>query len=194
MEAKKLDNLSVAEYIAVERTTQTRHEYHDGRIFAMSGGTLEHGLISGNTFGELKFGLRKKNSDCTAINSDVKVYVKSLNKYVYPDVMVVCGEIEKSADEAGAVMNPTVIVEVLSQSTESYDRGDKFYIYRQIETLKEYILIDQYQPQVEVFRREADLWNIQRISGIEQDLEIKSLGLTIALGGIYEGVDFLDGA
>lgn len=190
MEARKLDNLTVTEYIEVERETQTKYEYHDGSIFAMSGGTIEHGLISGNIFGEIKFGLRSKGGDCTALNSEVKLFIKPLNKYVYPDVMVVCGEIEKSNDEADAVVNPTVIVEVLSKTTESYDRGDKFFIYRQIETLREYILIDQYKPQIEVFRREADLWNIQRVTGLDQALEISSLGITVSLKNIYENVDF----
>lgn len=190
MEARKLDNLTVAEYIEVERETGTKYEYHDGSIFAMSGGTLEHGLISGNTFGEIKFGLRKKNSDCTALNSEVKLFIKSLNKYVYPDVMVVCGEIEKSNDEADALVNPTVIVEVLSKTTESYDRGDKFYIYRQIETLQEYILIDQYKAQAEIFKRESNLWHIQRISGLDRELEISALGISLSLKNVYENVVF----
>lgn len=190
MEAKKLDKVTLEEYLEIEQTTQIKHEYHDGTIYAMSGGTIEHGLISGNTFGEIKFALRKKGSDCKAINSEVKLHIQSLNKYVYPDVMVICGEMETADNESNAIVNPTVIVEVLSKSTESYDRGDKFFIYRQIDSLKEYILIDQYKAQVEVYQRQSDLWKIQRVTGIDNQFEIASLGISVNLKDIYENVHF----
>ena len=131
MESQKT-GISIEDYIALEQATNTRYEYHDGTIYAMAGGSIEHGLISGNTYGELKFNLREKGSDCKAINNDVKLHVESLNKFLYPDVMVVCGEMERSTKEKNAVVNPSVIIEVLSNSTEAYDRGDKFFAYRQI--------------------------------------------------------------
>lgn len=190
MEAKKLNHLTVAEYIKIEEETQTKHEYHNGTIVAMSGGTIEHGIISGNTYGEMKFALREKDSVCKAINNDVKLHIESLNKYVYPDVMVVCDKIERSSEEQYGIINLVVIVEVLSKSTESYDRGDKFYMYRQIPTLKEYILIDQYKAQVEVFSRQKQLWNIKRISGIDEILEIPSIGVNILMKNIYEDIIF----
>ena len=190
MEDKKLNHLTVAEYIKIEEETQTKHEYHNGIIIAMSGGTIEHGIISGNTYGEIKFALRKKGSRCKAINNDVKLHIESLNKYVYPDVMVVCDKIERSSEEQYGIINPAVIVEVLSKSTESYDRGDKFYMYRQIPTLKEYILIDQYKAQVEVFSRQKQLWNIKRINGIDEILEIPSIGISILMKNIYEDIIF----
>jgi Uma2 family endonuclease len=190
MEAKRLNNISVAEYIAIEKETQTKHEYHDGELFAMAGGTLEHGIISGNTFGEIKFALRKKKSNSRALNSDVKLYIQTSNKFLYPDVMVVCGEFKISDDEAGAVLNPIVIVEVLSKSTEGYDRGDKFFIYKDLPSLMEYILVDQYKAQVEIYSRRADLWSINRISGLDQHLEINTIGITLDLKNIYEDVSF----
>lgn len=189
MEAKKLENLSIEDYIKIEQETNTRYEYHDGKVFAMVGGTLEHGFISGNTFGEIKFALRNYGSDCTTINNDIKLHIEAVNKFVYPDVMVVCGPVERSEKEPNAVTNPIVIVEVLSESTESYDRGDKFHAYRKIESLKEYILIDQYKAQVETFRRESDLWKITRVEGLDEELLIESLGISIRLEHIYEGVE-----
>lgn len=190
MEAKQLKNLSIPDYLKIERETQTKHEYHDGEIFAMAGGTLEHGLISGNIFGEIKFALRQAKKNCRALNSDVKLYVQSYNKFLYPDVMVIYGEIEKADNEANAVSNPIVIVEVLSKTTEGYDRGDKFFTYRSLTCLKEYILVDQYQPQIEIYSRKSDLWSINRITGLDQPLQIPVLDISINMSNIYEDVVF----
>jgi Uma2 family endonuclease len=190
MDAKKLNNISITEYLEIERSTKTRHEYHDGTIVALAGGSVEHGLISGNTFGEIKIGLRNKKNNCRVLNSEIKLFIQSTNKYVYPDVMAICGDIEKTDREIEAVVNPIVIIEVLSKSTESYDRGDKFFFYRQIESLQEYILIDQYQPQVDIYKRQSDLWEIKRIEGLDQQFEIPSLGIVIDMKNIYEDIVF----
>lgn len=190
MEAKKLENVTLEEYQALERSTDTKHEYHDGTIFSMAGGTIEHGLIAGNVYGEIKLGLREKGANCTATNSEVKLHVKDANKFLYPDCMVICGEIETSEIDENSVTNPVVIIEVLSSSTENYDRGAKFHAYRSISTLKEYMLIDQYQASVELFSRRGDLWKIMRIEGIDNELELTSLGVTIKLKGIYENIVF----
>jgi len=190
MEAKKLENVSLKEYQALEHSTNTKYEYHDGTIFSMAGGTIEHGLIAGNTYGEIKFGLRNKGTNCTVTNSEVKLHVKDSNKFLYPDCMVICGEIETSEIDENSVTNPIVIIEVLSSSTENYDRGAKFHAYRSILTLKEYILIDQYQASVELFSRRGDLWKIMRTEGIDNELELTSLGITIKLKDIYENIVF----
>ncbi len=189
MEAGKLKNLSVKEYIRIEQETAMKHEYHDGTIFAMAGGSIEHGVISGNVFGEIKIQLRNKNSSCRVFNSEVKLHIQALNKFVYPDVMAVCGKTERSNLEQSAIVNPVLIVEVLSKSTESYDRGDKFFFYRHIPTLKEYILIDQYKPLVEIYKKQSDLWSIERVMGIEEQLELSAVGIHIELSHIYEDVD-----
>ena len=125
---KDKKSISVEDYINIEMASDTKYEYHDGNIFAMAGGTVEHGLISGNTYGEIKFKLRQNGSTCKAINNDVKLHIASSNKYLYPDAMVVCGQIERPDQENNAVVNPSVIIEALSKSTESYDRGDKFLL------------------------------------------------------------------
>jgi len=190
MDANKLNNLTIEEYVALEKATETKYEYHDGQVFAMAGGTIEHGLIAGNTYGELKFGFRKKQSDCIAINSEVKLHIQFSNKFLYPDVMVVCGGMERASKDSNSIINPSVIIEVLSKSTESYDRGDKFFAYRKINSLKEYILINQHKAEVDIYKRESDLWKISRIEGLDKQLEIPSLGLNIALKDVYENVIF----
>lgn len=187
---KKLNNLSVPEYINTEQQTDTKYEYHDGSIYAMAGGTLNHGLICGNIFGEIRIALKAKNSDCKVINSEIKLHVKEKNSFLYPDAMVICGAIEKSKTELNSVTNPVVIIEVLSKSTASYDRGDKFFFYRQIDTLKEYILIEQDKAQIEIFKRKKDLWQITRISGLGELLPISTLDIELKLEDIYQDIEF----
>lgn len=156
----------------------------------MAGGTLPHGLICGNIFGELRMKLKEKDSSCVVINSDVKLNVFSENSFLYPDAMVICGEIEMAKQEKNAVTNPVLIVEVLSKSTASYDRGHKFYLYRQIETLQEYVLIEQDKPQVEIYKRTANLWDITRIKGINKQVYFSSLELSIPMKDIYERINW----
>jgi Uma2 family endonuclease len=189
MEAEKLNNVSIKEYVSVEKEAEKKYEYHDGTISAMAGGTLEHGLICGNIFGEIRTALRNKKSNCKPINSEVKLHVQSVNRFLYPDTMVICGEIEKSKDEINAVTNPILIVEVVSKSSASYDRGDKFYFYRQIETLQEYIIIEQEKALVEIYKRKGDLWKITRISGLECKIFLSSLDVEIDLVEVYRDVE-----
>jgi len=188
MEAHKLDDLSLTEYIALEQSTDTKYEYHDGKVFAMAGGTLEHGLISGNIFAEVRGMIRKQDKNCTAINNEVKLYIPAMNKYLYPDAMAICDPLERAEEEPNAILNPTVIIEVLSRSTESYDRGDKFHYYRKIKTLQEYLLIDQYKPQIDAYSKTQDLWKITRVEGLDAQISIASLGISLSLAAIYDGV------
>lgn len=188
MEAKKLGNLSIQEYLAIEIKNDTKYEYHNGSIIAMAGGTLNHGLICGNIFGEIRTSLRQKNSGCMPMNSEIKIHIQKQNRFLYPDTMVVCDEIETADEDKNAVINPTVIIEVLSKSTASYDRGDKFFFYRQIPTLKEYILIEQDKYQIELYQRQENLWKITRVSGLTKSISIESLGIEIDLSAIYGGV------
>lgn len=188
MEAKRFNKLSFNEYIDLEVESNTRHEFHDGEVFAMAGGTLEHALISSNVLIELGLTLRNGQKRCRVINSEIKLKIASLNKYLYPDAMILCGNLEKSQDETQFVTNPTVIIEVLSKSTEGYDRGDKFFFYKQIPSLKDYILIDQYQALVDIYSRQADLWKISRVEGISQSIYIPSVDIELSLQEIYRDV------
>lgn len=190
MQAKKLNNISIKEYIAIEKANDVKYEYLDGSIYAMAGGTVKHTTICGNVFFEIETALRGANKPCRTYNTDAKIRIESKNSYVYPDATVVCGEPEMSEHKPDAVTNPTVIVEVLSKSTVGYDRGDKFYLYRQIESLQEYILIEQEEAKIEIYKRKGDLWHISRVTGLEAELFISSLDVSIELKQIYLNVDF----
>ncbi len=190
MEAKKLNSISFEEYVKIEQETGMKHEFHNGEIYAMSGGTISHGVIAGNIFASLFVALSNKKSPCRPLNSEIKLKLKKGNKYVYPDSMVVCGELEGPEDGKDAITNPTVIVEVLSKSTEGYDRGDKFSFYRQIPTLKEYILIDQYKAYIDVYTKKSDLWKITSIKGLGESLFLESLDIEIPLEAVYRDVVF----
>ncbi len=185
MEAPKLNNLTIKEYIKVEQETDTKYEYHNGAIFAMAGGTLNHGLICGNVFGELRNALRKKGDSCKVFNSEIKLNIKNKNCFLYPDAMVICDEIEAADFETNSITNPVVIVEVLSKSTANYDRGEKFFLYGLIESLKEYILIDQEKRRVEVFSRRGDLWKISKYISDDKTVPISSLEIDISIEEIY---------
>jgi len=192
MDSSTLRDLTVKEYLAIEREHDQRFEYHDGFIYALAGGSINHGRICGNTFGALRENLRNAKKECESFINDVKVHIDSTNSYLYPDVMVVCGEIETAEQNKESVTNPVLIIEVLSESTASYDRGDKFHKYRQIPSLVDYVLIEQTSRQVEVFHRRqgGDLWKISRCS--EGDIHLPSLDLTLTLDTLYEGVAFED--
>ena len=191
MQATKLKNISIEQYIAIERENNTRYEYHNGEIFAMAGGTVPHGIIGGNIFGRIQSKLLDKNSPCFPMNSDVKVSIDVERRFVYSDTMVVCGDIEYSEVHSEAVANPIIIFEVLSDSTAGYDRGGKFFLYRKIETLQQYILTEQNAPEIDIYtRNEGDLWHIKRVSGIENSLLLQSLEIEILLAAIYRNVDF----
>jgi Uma2 family endonuclease len=187
MDAKK-NKLSFEDYLSVELASNTKHEFHDGTIYAMAGGTVDHGLISGNLLVELAVSLKKKKSNCRPINSDVKLHIETSNKYLYPDAMVICGDLEQFKNASNSISNPTVIIEVLSKSTEGYDRGDKFFYYKQIPSLQSYILVDQYQALIDLYTRKSNLWKINRVEGINQKIEIPSLGIELELKDIYQDV------
>ncbi len=185
MEALKIGKVSIEEYLAIESAATEKYEYHDGQIYAMAGGTYEHGLICGNVFAEIRSSLIARESPCIAMSSEIKLHVVAENSFLYPDTMVVCEEVEKSETEPNAVTNPVLVIEVLSKSTATYDRGDKFYLYRQITSLQEYVLIEQDKAQIEIYKREGLLWKITRVKGIENSLSLSSIGLDIDLAKIY---------
>lgn len=193
MAVRKTSGLSIAEYLAFEARSETKHEYERGQILAMSGGTINHGLIGGKVYRTLAELLERVKKGCTAFNSDVKVYIQSVDSFVYSDTMVVCGPLETADVDPDSITNPILVVEVLSKSTAGYDRGDKFFKYRQLPSLREYVLIDQYQPVVEsFFKREAGVWEISRAEGLDQTFPIKSLDLSLTLADLYADVTFPD--
>jgi Uma2 family endonuclease len=141
---------TIAEYLEMETASIEKNEYYQGEIFAMSGALLPHNIIAGNTFAHLHS--RLKGKSCRPFNSDMRIHVKENTLFTYPDISVVCGKPETLNDDNFNLLNPTVIIEVLSKSTKSYDRGDKFKLYRDIPTLNEYILVDSLSVFIEDFR------------------------------------------
>jgi Uma2 family endonuclease len=180
---------TAAEYLAFERQSDQKHEFYDGEVFAMSGGRATHSLIGGNVCGALNGALR--NSPCLVHTSDLRVYCPT-GLYTYPDVSVVCSKPLYQDSTQDVLLNPLVIIEVLSPSTESYDRGKKFEHYRSIPSLQEYVLVSQQDIRVEHFLRQqdADHWLLTTINDPEGKVEFPTLDCSIAVSEIYAKVEF----
>ena len=190
MSALPKQKYTIEEYIELEKSSEERYEYFDGEVFSMAGSSPEHAIIATNIAGEINAGLKGKN--CRAINSDLRVKVPDAPPYRYPDVSVVCGELKRE-QYLGQVMvvNPTLIVEVLSPTTKDYDKDQKFLAYQSIETFQEYLLVAQDRPHVTRYVRQADnQWLRSDFIGMESVVELKSLGVTLLLSEIYQGVEF----
>jgi Uma2 family endonuclease len=177
------------EYLTLEETADYRSEYYRGEIFAMSGGSINHNRIAGNFYSALNFAF--ENGPCEAFMSDVRLLVKQNGLYTYPDVMVVCAQLQFVANRTDTITNPILIVEVLSESTEGYDRGKKFEFYRMIPTLQHYLLVAQDRVHLEYFHKRADsLWVLQEFNDINSVLKIDALALELPLSRIYSRVEF----
>jgi Uma2 family endonuclease len=152
--AEKKTRWTAAEYLAFERSAPEKHELYDGEIFAMAGASPQHNRIARNLTAVLWIATR--NGPCEPFQSDLRLRLPGTENYCYPDVLVVCGPLELDGDAKDVVLNPTVICEVLSASTESYDRGGKFALYRTIPSLTDYVLLSQDQVLIEHFARQPD--------------------------------------
>lgn len=179
--AQKL-TMTPAEYLAFERASDERHEYADGEIFALAGGTREHSLASQNIAGELRAALLSR--PCEVHGQDMKIKTRA-GKYHYADALVLCGAPLFEDDSRDVVLNPKLIVEVLSEATERYDRGDKFASYRTIATLADYVLVSQKAVLVEHYHRLADGTWLYRALGPGEHLVLESLGCEIAVDSVY---------
>jgi Uma2 family endonuclease len=176
------------EYLAKERAAGTKSEYHDGHVFAMAGGTARHSRIANNVGRVLSEALDER--PCFVSNSDLRVGAKR-KSYMYPDVSVACQETEVEDDLDDILLNPIVVVEVLSKSSEAYDRGFKFTRYRKIDSLAQYVLVSQDQPLVEVFTRQpGGDWLLSVHEGLEATVRLESLDCSIPLSGIYRKINF----
>jgi Uma2 family endonuclease len=177
--------ISIEEYFAREETAEHRSEYFCGDVFAMAGGTPNHNRITVNLASLLNSQFR--GGPCEAFASDLRIQVEKDFHYTYPDVVVVCGELKLLEGRSDTVVNPVVIIEVLSESTRDYDRGTKFTAYRSIETLTDYILVDQDTVHIEYFSKESDgTWRLREFFNAEEIVEIKSIQATIPTKEIYE--------
>jgi Uma2 family endonuclease len=178
------------EYLALERAAEHKSEYLDGQIYAMTGASRKHNLIAGNVFRELSTQLRRR--PCEVYMSDMRVKVSETGLYTYPDVVAVCGEPRFEGAEVDTLLNPLTIIEVLSESTEAYDRGKKFAHYRRLELLAEYVLIAQDRMHVERYRRQGEQWVLTEVSEPDGLLPLESLGCMLRLQDIYERIEFAE--
>jgi Uma2 family endonuclease len=174
------------EYLALERKAEVKSEYFNGFITAMSGASRKHNLVAGNLYAEIHHQLR--NRPCEAYMGDMRVRTSPTGLYTYPDVVVVCGEPVFLDDELDTLLNPTLVVEVLSRSTEEYDRGGKFEQYRTLKSLKEYVLVAQDQVLVERRTKQGRKWTTTEYRSIEQTLVLESIGCAIPLREVYAKV------
>jgi Uma2 family endonuclease len=179
------------EYLARERDAAERHEYYHGEVFAMSGGTPDHSLIISNVNREL--GNRLRGNPCRVYDSNLRVRIPRTTLYAYPDVSVICGDrqFDPLDTRRETVTNPTLIVEVLSPSTEAWDRGGKFQNYRQIDSLREYVMVVSDKPLVETYLRQQDgTWVLNAVAGLDVRARLVSLGVELDLAEVYSGVQF----
>lgn len=179
--------LTPEEYLAFERKATTKHEYLAGEVVAMSGASFAHNFITGDIFGELRAQLR--DGRCRAAASDMRVKVSKTASYFYPDVVVFCGEPQVEDSESDTLLNPTLIVEVLSPSTEARDRGEKFWHYQQLVSLQEYILVSQDRVCIEHHLREGAYWLRTEFRALEDVMALPSIECKLCLRDIYNSVD-----
>ena len=187
MESAVNSRLSLAEYHQLEEDTNTRYEYHDGEVFAMAGGTLEHSAITSNVL-RLIGNLLPDN--CRTYESNLKVYVDAVRKGLYPDISVACRPVDRMR-EINAITNPILLVEVLSRSTANYDRGDKFWFFSQLKSLREYVLIEQSSWKVETrYRSSVDKnWEMVHFEGEDAEVALRSLDIALPMRQIYQDID-----
>lgn len=187
---KPTHRLTEAQYLELERAAEFKSEFFDGEMFAMAGGSRKHSLIASNLIREL--GNRLKGRPCVVFNSDLRVKVESSGLYTYPDASVVCGPSKSVGDANDIIVNPVLLAEVLSDSTEAYDRGRKAEQYRQIPSLREYLLISQKERHVELMVRQNNQWILHEASGANGSIELPVLGITLSLSEIYLKADLMD--
>ena len=174
-------------YLEEERKASTKSEYYQGEVFAMAGATKEHNKIVASIIGELYSFL--KDNPCSIFPSDIRIHVEENTLYTYPDVTIACEEEKYLDDTFDTLLNPTIIIEVLSPSTEDYDRGTKFKLYRGIPSLKNYVMVSSTEMLAEVYTRSGDTWILTTAKGKEASIHISAIKYDLSLPDIYAQVD-----
>lgn len=180
--AQPIGSMSYEEYLAFEQQAEHKHEYVNGEVYAMAGGSPEHARLATRLAAALLQRLADRPRE--VFSSDLRVRNLATGRSTYPDVTVVCDRLEHAPDDAQAVTNPVLIAEVLSEGTERQDRGDKWRHYQRIESLQTYVLVSQAEPRVEVFRRVGDAWQYQA-AGSGQSIVLDEQGLTLDVDALY---------
>ena len=180
--------LTPEQYLEIERKAEFKSEYYQGEMYAMSGGRHAHNRLAFNLIGLI--GAQIRHGSCQGYTSDMRVHIPSTGLYTYPDVTVVCGEPQFADDTRDTLLNPNLVVEVLSPSTEAYDRGRKFEHYRSVASVNEYLLVSSDRVSAELFtRQEGDGWLLTAAGRLEDSLELKTIGCRIVLADVYEKVE-----
>lgn len=178
---------SVEEYLSLEETAHSRSEFVDGEIFSMSGGSLEHNRLTRNLLGELYIALKGKK--CEVLPSDIRLHLRAHQVFTYPDLLVVCGKPRLLKNRRDTVTDATLIVEVLSPSTQDYDRTEKFRIYRSLPSFQEYLLVSQDAVRLEQHRRQAPgQWLMTEHTNLDEEVGLSSIGVSLTLRSVYAGV------
>jgi len=191
-ENEKRDKLyTVEEYLQMEEFSLVNHEFHKGKLIPMAGGTAPHSEIKGLVITALNNALEQAGKPWKVYNSDIRIYLPELDRIVMPDGAVVTGKPEFRIDRVGMLLNPTLVVEVVSTDSEAYDRGEKFRRYRTLPDFQEYMLVSQTKPLVETFTKKDGKWFINEIAeGLDAEVLLTSLGVSLSLSRLYRGVVF----
>jgi Uma2 family endonuclease len=187
---------SLEEYFALEEKAEEKHEYHNGKVITMTGGTIPHNKIAGNILHILEGWIDNNDLPYIVLNSDTKLRIEQFNRVVYPDVLIVCEKLEYWKGRKDTILNPRMVFEVASESTEDYDRGGKFNLYRSLPSFQEYVMISQYRPMVEshfLQSAEESLWKITTANSLDASLHLKSIGFDLPLAKVYKQVPELQG-
>jgi Uma2 family endonuclease len=186
---RTLSVFTAEQYLDLERHTEIRHEFLDGTVYAMSGASRAHSATCFNLIGIT--GIQIRGTNYQGFAPDMKVRAGDASLYAYPDLTVVCGEPLIHDDHGDVLLNPVLIFEVLSRSTEAYDRGEKFERYKTIETLTDYVLVSQDRPRLEHFSRRPDgIWSLTEVSGLDYSLDIASVNCRLPLAEVYDRIEF----
>jgi len=179
--------ISIEDYLEMENASSEKHEYYQGEVFAMAGAKVPHNKICTNLL--IALGQRLKGKKCEPYGSDQRIHIPANTLFTYPDISIICGEIITLNDDEYNAVNPSVIIEVLSKSTKNYDRGEKFKLYRDITTLKEYILVDSESIHIEIFRLNANNhWELEEYKNLNGNILIRTIDESLLAAEIYDNV------
>jgi len=180
--------ISIDEYLEMENASSEKHEYYQGEIFAISGAKVPHNIIATNLVVALTIKLKGKS--CRPFNSDQRIHVEANTLFTYPDISIICGDIITRNNDDYNVLNPTVLIEVLSRSSKNYDGGEKFKLYRNIPTLREYVLVDSESIHIEIFRLNANNhWELEEYNKDSRTILIQAINTPLSIEEIYEGTE-----
>lgn len=189
MNPNPLPKMTPEEFLVFERPANEKHEYRDGIVVAMSGAKRNHNIIAFNVGGEIQRSLKGK--DCEGYPSDMRVFVPASCLYTYPDLVVACGDPVFQDEVLDTLLNPVLIIEILSDSTESYDRGQKFQNYRSIDSLREYVLISPTSANIEKYVKHGDgFWMLSEASGLDSSITLETIDCPLSLTDVYDKVNF----